>query len=220
VTRRVFIIVLVLFATPPVLLAISRALINQASNGRVYADALSIPHRRVGLILGCSKKLGGGWVNPFFQNRVTAAASLYRAGKVDYLLVSGDNHVHSYDEAKDMKDSLAELGVPREKIFCDYAGFRTLDSVVRAHEVFGQSQITVISQDFHNRRAIFLAQHEGMDAIGFNAADVDLHYSYATHCREEAAKIGAVLDVYIFHTRPKFLGPRVAIGPIPQPEPI
>lgn len=195
------------------------SLINRAARGRTYSDTQSIPHRPVGLILGCSKTLGHGYGNPFFQYRVAAAAKLYEAGKVNYLLVSGDNHIHAYDEAKDMKDSLAELGVPREKIFCDFAGFRTFDSVVRAREIFGQTQVTIISQEFHNRRAIFIARHEGIDAIGFNAPEVDAYDSFKTRCREQAAKVFAVLDIYLLRTRPKFLGPKVPIGPIPQKEP-
>jgi len=91
--------------------------------------------------------------NPFSEKRVAAAAELYRSGKIDYLLVSGDNHVRTYDEATDMKEALTQAGVPPEKIYCDFAGFRTLDSVVRAKEVFGETEITIVSQEFHNRRA-------------------------------------------------------------------
>lgn len=194
-------------------------LINQSARGKTYSDVQLIPHRRVGLVLGCAKVLAGGYANLFFQYRMAAAADLYRAGKVDYLLVSGDNHIHAYDEAKDMKDSLMELGVPREKIYCDYAGFRTLDSVVRAREVFGQTQVTIISQEFHNRRAIFIARHRGIDAIGFSAPEVDDYNSLRTRCREQLAKVNTVLEIYVFRRQPKFLGPMVPIGPIPQAEP-
>ena len=198
----------------------SSALINRAAQGRTYSDVASIPHRRVGLILGCAKIMPDGGTNQFFRYRVAAAARLYQAGKVDYLLVSGDNHVHSYDEAKDMKNSLAELGVPRAKIFCDYAGFRTLDSVVRARAVFGETQITIVSQEFHNRRAIFIARHRGIDAIGFNAAEVDAYDSFTTLCREQLARVNTVLDIFLFRRRPRIFGPQVPIGPTPQKEPI
>jgi SanA protein len=186
--------------------------IDWASRGRTYSDVRLIPHRRVGLVLGCVKFLPGGWTNPYFSNRIEAAAELFRAGKVDYLLVSGDNHVQSYDEAKDMKASLIEAGVPDDRIYCDYAGFRTLDSVVRAREVFGQTEITVISQEFHNRRAIFIARHRGVDAIGFNAADVDVRDSFRTRCREQLARVNTLLDVFLFSRQPKFLGPKVTLG--------
>jgi SanA protein len=102
--------------------------------------------------------------------------------------------------------------VPAARIYCDYAGFRTLDSVVRAREVFGQAEITIVSQAFHNRRAIFIARHRGVDAIGFNAQEVDAYNSFRTLCREQAARVGTLLDVLVFHTQPRFLGPRVPIG--------
>lgn len=217
--RRAIKITVIAAAVVLGLIVAADGLINRSARGRTYSDARVIPHRSVGLVLGCSKTVGPGYLNPFFQYRVAAAAELYRLGKVDYLLVSGDNHTHAYDEAKDMKSSLAELGVPRAKIYCDYAGFRTFDSVVRAREVFGQTRITIISQAFHNRRAIFIARHSGVDAIGFDARDVDAHDSFATRCREQVAKVTAVLDIYMFGRQPKFLGPRVLIGPIPQKEP-
>jgi SanA protein len=194
-------------------------LINRAARSRTYSDVQSIPHRPVGLILGCSKIMPDGGLNQFFRYRVAAAAELYHAGKVDFLLVSGDNHIHSYDEAKDMKNSLAELGVPRAKIYCDYAGFRTLDSVVRARDVFGQTRITVISQEFHNRRAIFIAHHRGVDAIGFNAPEVDAYDSFKTRCREQLARVATVLDIFVLRRQPKFFGPKVPIGPVAQKEP-
>jgi SanA protein len=145
-------------------------------------------------------------------DRIAAAAELYHRGKVDYLVVSGDNHVHDYDEPTDMKNALLEKGVPLDRIYPDYAGFRTLDSVVRAKEIFGQSEVTIISQHFHNQRAIFLAAHRGIDAIGFDAPDVALQYAWKTRSREQFAKVKAVLDVYVFHKQPHFLGQEIAIG--------
>ena len=211
--RRALLALLAAATFAAVSIVSATALINRAASGRTYSDVRLIPHRHVGLLLGCVKLLPGGWPNPFFGNRIEAAAELYRAGKVDYLLVSGDNHVHSYDESSDMKTSLMGAGVPSERIYCDYAGFRTLDSVVRAHDVFGQSEVTVISQEFHNRRAIFIARHRGLDAIGFNASDVSAYYSLKTHCREQLAKVDTVLDVYVLRRHPKFLGPKVRLGP-------
>jgi len=187
-------------------------MIDRAAAGRVYSHVASIPHRRVGLVLGCSEFVGGGYVNPFFTTRIQAATDLYRAGKVDYLIASGDNHRRGYDEPTSMKCALMKSGVPADRIICDYAGFRTLDSVVRAKAVFGQEQVTVISQGFHARRAIFLAQHRGVDAIGFAAEDVDAYSGFTTRCREQLSKVGAVLDVYVWRRGPKFLGPRVEVG--------
>ena len=163
-------------------------------------------------MLGCVSRLADGRRNLFFTYRVQAAAELFHAGKVRFLIVSGDNHIRTYDEATDMKDELVRLGVPAERIQCDYAGFRTFDSVVRAKAVFGETELTVISQQFHNERAIFIAQHSGLDLIGFNARDVGTYHGFLTRCREQLARVRTVLDVYVLPTRPHFLGPKIQIG--------
>ncbi|MEI6149964.1 MAG: ElyC/SanA/YdcF family protein [bacterium] len=190
----------------------SGALIRTAAQGRTYSDVSAIPHRKVGLLLGCSRRLSDGRANLFFAHRVAAAAQLYKARKVDYLIVSGDNHMAGYDEATDMKRALVAAGIPEQRIYCDYAGFRTLDSVVRAKEVFGQTAVTVISQEFHNRRAIYIARSQGIDALGFNAKEVDAFNSFRTKVRERFALVKTVLDVCLLGTHPKFLGPRIEIG--------
>jgi SanA protein len=192
-------------------LLVARLVIERAAKGKTYSDVSLIPHRHVGLVPGCPRKLPGGWLNPFFENRMAAAAELYFSGKVDYLVVSGDNHVLSYDEPVDMKNALVERGVPANRIYLDYAGFRTLDSVVRVKEIFAQENITIVSQNFQNQRAIFLARHHGIDAIGFNAADVAPQYAAKTLLREQFARVKAILDVYVFHKQPHFLGLKIAI---------
>jgi SanA protein len=189
----------------------------RASEGRTYSAVAAVPHRSVGLLLGCSRRVPGGGENRFFTTRLTAAAQLFHAGKIDYIIVSGDNHVSSYDEARDMKDALVAAGVPAARIYPDFAGFRTLDSVVRAKEVFGQTQITIISQKFHNQRAIYLATNLGIDAIGYNARNVSLQYSLGTLLREQFARAKTVLDV-TFRKEPRFLGPEVRVGIDPPPE--
>ena len=138
---------------------------------------------------------------------------------MEYLLVSGDNRKKDYDEATDMKESLIRAGIPANLIYCDFAGFRTLDSVVRAKEVFCQKQVTIISQEFHNQRAIFIAAHYGIDAIGFNADGVDAYNGFKTKCREQLARVRTLLDVYLFRTSPKFLGERIEIGVQPPVSP-
>jgi SanA protein len=209
------IIFILLFGITAILLPILYAThqVERAGAGRTYADTETIPHRKVGLLLGCSKHLSDGRQNLFFRYRTTAAAQLFHAGKVDYLIVSGDNSIKNYDEPSDMKNTLIERGVPTEKIYCDYAGFRTLDSVVRARAIFGQGQITVISQPFHNERAIYIAGHKGIDAIGLNAQEVDALNSARTRLREQLARVKTVLDLFVLNAQPKFLGSPVAIGP-------
>ena len=188
------------------------ALIRTSAKGRIYSDVSLVPHRRVGLLLGCSRQLADGRTNLFFAYRVAAAETLFKAGRIDYLIVSGDNHVAGYDESTDMKQALEQLGVPADKIYSDFAGFRTLDSIVRAKEVFGQTNITVVSQEFHNQRAIYIARHEGIDAVGFNAQEVDAYNSFLTRLREQFARVKTVLDVCLLGTRPKFLGSPIEIG--------
>ena len=190
-------------------------MIARAAKSKTYSNVSQVPYRSVGLVLGCPKQVFGGYPNPFFENRIAAAAELLLNKKVDYLVVSGDNHVQSYDEPTDMRDALVEKGVPKDRIYLDYAGFRTLDSVVRVKEIFGQERVTIISQEFHNQRAIFLASHHGIDAIGFNAPEVAQRYAFKTHVREQFAKVKALLDVYAFHMQPHFLGPRIVIGTPP-----
>lgn len=186
--------------------------IRKNSEGRTFSDVSLVPYRKVGVLLGCSRHLSSGKTNLFFSTRTAAAAQLIEAHRVDYIIVSGDNHVAGYDEASDMKNELVKAGVPADRITCDYAGFRTLDSVVRAKEVFGQDQVTIISQEFHNQRAIYIALHKGIDAVGFNARDVDAYNSFRTRVREQFARVKTVLDVCLFKTRPKFAGPQIRVG--------
>lgn len=206
--RRVALILLVMSI---IFIPIANHLVSKASSGRIYSDVASVPHRNVALLLGCTKGYPGGGVNPFFAGRVDAAAELFKAGKVDYILVSGDNNKNSYNEPLDMRDALLAAGVPRDRIYMDYAGFRTYDSVVRAKQIFGLSQTIIISQAFHNPRAIYIAEHNQIDAIAFDARAVAFRYSFSTLVREWFARSFAVLDVALGHN-PRFLGPPIRIG--------
>ncbi len=185
---------------------------EQAAHGRVFRSVDTVPAREVGLVLGTSKETRHGTPNLHFNQRIAAAVALYRAGKVHHLLVSGDNHIATYDEPTDMRNALAAAGVPANAITCDYAGFRTLDSVVRAREVFGLSQCTIISEEFHCPRALWIAQRHGMDAIAFAAPDVSLKsWSLRADVREQLARVRCGVDLYVLHRGPKFPGPREPI---------
>ncbi len=186
---------------------VSAIAVYWVSAGRVFDKPSDVPHCRAAVVLGCRKALPNGLLNLYFTRRIAAAAELYKAGKVDCLIVSGNNHIKEYDEASDMKESLAEAGVPADRVICDYAGFRTLDSVVRAKKVFGLDSFIVVSQKDHVRRAVFTARGFGCNAYGYAAPDVNGRYSIKTTIREQLAKIAAVLDV-ILRRGPKFLGPR------------
>ena len=214
--RRLRIIKYVAIAVAVMVLAwgASAIAVYAASSGRVFDSASidALPRQRVAVVMGCVRTLPNGLNNLYFSRRIDAAAELYKAGKVDCLIVSGDNHVKGYDEPSDMKESLAKAGVPADRIVCDYAGFRTLDTVVRAKKVFGLDSFIIVSQPDHVRRAVFTARGFGCDAYGYAAKDVNGRYSIKTTIREQLAKIAAVLDV-ILRRSPKFLGPRETLPP-------
>jgi len=197
------------------LIPLTAALINlwiiQTAKLRAFNTLNGIPANDVGLVLGSSARVGGGYVNLHFRNRVEAAANLYHAGKVKHLLLSGDNHTTGYDEPTDMKDALLELGVPRSAMTLDYAGFRTLDSILRAKSVFGLNRLTIITDDFHSPRALFISRSYGVDAVAFCSNPVPIKYSGSTRMREWFARVKAFLDVYALRTQPKFYGPKIEI---------
>lgn len=181
----------------------SNLLIEHATQRYLYDSLDELPPKEFGLVLGAGKN-GRYGLNPYFVYRMEAAAELYHSGKIKKLIVSGDNHVKTHDETTDMAEYLMALGVPDNAIIRDYAGFRTLDSVVRAQKVFHCNSLIIVSQKFHNQRAVFIARHYGIDAVGYNARDVQ-RKGNLTHFREFAAKFGAVLDLYVLNRQPKFL---------------
>ena len=183
-----------------------------AADGRLYDNLAQAPGAPVALVLGCPPLIASGHANAYFDARVRAAARLFHAGKVQHLLVSGDNGDHSYNEPKAMFDALVVRGVPPERIVADYAGFRTLDSIIRAKKVFGQDQLIVVSQEFHNRRALFLADRAGINASGYNAADVERSLTARLRWREAMARVVAVADTYVLGTEPRFLGEPIEVG--------
>ena len=170
-----------------------------------------LPAQKVGLMLGTSPRLSGGRPNLYFTYRVQAATDLYKQGKIEYILVSGDNRKKEYNEPRAMRDALIKKGIPEDHIILDYAGFRTFDSMIRAEKVFRQDSFIVISQPFHNERAVFIARKSGIEAYGFNARDVDVAAGFKTKLREVGARVKMILDIYVLHTEPKFLGDPVII---------
>ncbi len=201
------VLLLALFA----FVALANYRVNQVTQGATFFQTETVPKNKVGLVLGTSKYLKSGHINPYFSYRIQSAVELYRSGKVDFLLVSGDNGSSQYNEPKVFKQALLEAGIPADKIVLDYAGFRTLDSVIRAKEVFGQSSITIISQKFHTERAVFLAKQFDIDAVGFNAKDVNPKFGLKVQVRELFARTKVFLDL-LLGVNPKFLGEPVAVG--------
>ncbi|MFT6383648.1 MAG: SanA protein [Bacteroidia bacterium] len=177
----------------------------------MYDNITETPSKKVGLLLGTAKYVKGGWINLYYTHRITAAVELYKAGKIEYILISGDNGRESYDEPTLMREDLMAAGIPESAIYLDYAGFRTLDSVVRCKRIFGELDILVISQQFHNERAVYIARAKGMQAIGYNAQDVNAKYGFKTRIREYLARTKMFLDLW-FGKEPKFLGEEIQIG--------
>ena len=184
------------------------AAIKKSAKGKVYTSVDDIPYSRVGLLLGTARNTKRkGFMNPYYKYRIKAATDLMKAGKIKYLVISGDNGRKEYNEPEMMRDDLIKAGIDSSSIYLDYAGFRTFDSMVRLKEVFGQDSVTVISQLFHNERALFIASKEGIVANGFNAKD---GYAEGVMLREKLARVKVFVD-YLIATKPKFLGKKIVI---------
>lgn len=193
-----------------IILMLPWMLISFATTGMIYMNVDDVPARKYGLLLGTSP--GAQNSNLFFSTRIEAAKILYEKGKIEYIIVSGDNSTSSYNEPLYMKTELERRGVATDKIVMDYAGFRTLDSVLRAKEIFSLTDdITIISQPFHLERALFLAKFHKINAIGFGAADVSLKYGLQTYIREIGARWLAMYDT-IRGTQATVLGDKVEIS--------
>lgn len=175
---------------------------------RIYENTSKIPKNQVGLVLGTSKYLPKGGINVYFKYRIDAAVLLFKKGKIDRIIVSG-NSTLNYNEPKMMKEMLIQQGVPSEFVYEDHAGFTTRDSVLRAHQIFRQLRFTIISEKYHIERAVFIACCEGLNPIGF--ADSNLKVQTKIHIRETLARLKAVLDV-LWGTPPRFLGKKININ--------
>ncbi|MTI32779.1 SanA/YdcF family protein [Xanthovirga aplysinae] len=177
---------------------------------QVYNDVDKLPDHDVALVLGTSKRLTNGKPNPFFYQRIEAAAELYQKRKVRHFILSGDNRSRYYNEPIDMKKALMELGVPDTLITLDYAGLRTLDSIVRCKEIFGQKNVTIITQEFHSYRALFISDNYSMKADVYSP-DHPISNSFKVRFREVMARPKAVIDIFITKKQPKFMGEKESI---------
>lgn len=196
----------ILLASVCIASVVSERVVVQAAAGRLYDTPSDVPIHDVAVVLGTSPKVVGGRPNLLYEARIDAAAQLYTAGRVKCLLVSGDNGDLRYNEPTRMRADLIRRGIPAKDVVCDYAGFRTLDSMVRAQKVFGQNSFVIVSQPFHNERAVYLARQRGIDAIGFNAVQTQL--GLGLWIRERFARFTAILDINVFNRQPRFLGKR------------
>ncbi|MBY0435603.1 MAG: YdcF family protein [Cyclobacteriaceae bacterium] len=194
-----------------VLLLLANWWVVKSTEQRIFSDYALLPVNPVGLVLGTSSRLSNGLPNPFFDNRMRAAAELYKLGKVGHIIVSGDNRTRFYNEPVEMRKALMKLGVPESAITLDYAGLRTLDSVIRSKEIFGQDNITIITQPFHSYRALFISNYFHINAVALVAQEPDNEPAVQVYVREYFARAKAILDLYILKTTPRHLGEKEPI---------
>ncbi len=208
--KRLKWILLVLVILVVALVWTVNAMVIKETQGQLYYNVSSIPKNKVGLLLGTAKynDKGRQIVNAYYQARIDAAVALYMAGKVDYIIVSGDNSTMYYNEPLLMRDDLVARGVPVSHIFFDNAGFRTLDSILRCRDIFGQTSFTIISQTFHNQRALYIANHKDVKAVAICSADGDNYWSETI--REKMARVKMMLDL-LLNKQAKFYGDKVDI---------
>lgn len=202
--------ILVCTVVPLLLLILANCRVEVVSDPYVTSDMKKLPEVKVALVPGTIKYLSSGYVNQYFQHRIDAAVELYNAGKVSHFLISGDNSTKNYNEPQDMKNSLMERGIPESAITLDYAGFDTYDSMIRAKKVFGQNRFIVVSQEFQNERAVYIARRFGIEAFGYNAKEVTYAGGFRTKLREFFARGKAYVEVQL-GVEPTFLGEKINI---------
>lgn len=198
--RNIIFCILAIIGAFVAVMALCDITVSRHASGKTYDNADSIPRRKVGLILGTSPvSTWNGRRNYYFDHRIKAAAELYKAGKVDWLVVSGGdyrNTENGYDEPVAMRDSLMKQGVDSTRIVLDYDGTRTLNSIAKIRDVYCQDSIIIISQEYHNERALFQAQHLGIDALGFNAKTPGRRTSWwRNRGREVLARVKLFIDI-------------------------
>ena len=203
------------FAVGLIVLLANRWVIN-STDSYVYTNWALLPENDVGLVLGTSPYTRGGKPNPHFYGRIEAAVQLYQIGKIKHLIVSGANPDETYNEPRQMRKELIKAGIPESVITMDFAGLRTLDSVARAKEVFGLNRLTIVTQEYHCYRAVFIGKKLDMRVAAYAAPGPGP--SFQPYSREVFARVKAVLDLFVLSTRPKFLGEPQSIN-VQRPAP-
>lgn len=204
--RRLIRVTVYFFVFLLLLILSSNLWIIWSTADKMYDRASEIPSNNVGLVLGTSNRTARGEPNPFFQNRIEAAYQLFKAGKVKHFILSGDNRSVYYNEPVMMQRALLSKGVPDSVITLDYAGLRTLDSIIRCKEIFGQDSITVVTQSFHGYRALFISEYYNLNAVVLAAESPGIADAFPVRIREYLARFVAVMDLYVLGTAPRFMG--------------
>lgn len=162
---------------------------------KIYTDIAELPQREYAIVLGTAKFYSKDVINEYYKYRLEAAKQLISTEKASKLLVSGDNKTPYYNEPKTMTNDLVKMGIPLKKIKQDYAGYTTLDSIVRAKLVYKLPPFTIVSQRFHCERALLIAKFRDIDAICYAAKYPD--GAYQVRLREFLARAGMILNLLI-----------------------
>jgi SanA protein len=181
--------------------------LEQWASNYATSEVEHVQKKKTALVLGASMYLKDGRLNYYLVSRLEAAIDLYEQDKIEYIVVSGDNSRADYNEPKDMKAYLVKRGIPKKAIYCDYAGFRTLDSVVRCKEIFCADDVIIVSQKFHNIRALALAKAKGLEAVAYNAKT----YGNGHVIREKLARVKMAIDL-LLRVEPKYYGEQICVG--------
>lgn len=194
ILKNIFRLILSSIELSVLLIILANAWVFALTNGRTYTKISKIPPREIALVLGTSPKMRSGVSNPYFTKRMDAAALLYHHGKIKKIIVSGEKS-KGYNEPAAMKNYLIyEEGVPEEIIIEDPKGFNTYKSILRCKNVYKGKHVIIVSQGFHNLRALFFARNNNMNALGFDAQDVNKPESYyRNQFREVFARVAAVV---------------------------
>ncbi|CCN34120.1 Protein sanA [Vibrio nigripulchritudo SO65] len=215
--KKAFLIAFVSAFTLSVALILVDRWVSWQTQDKIFYEAESLPNHDVAMVLGTSKYIGKK-LNDFYTNRISTAIQLFQDNKVTSYLLSGDNAHRSYNEPWTMKRDLLKAGVPEDAIYLDYAGFRTLDSVVRAKEIFEADDFIIITQAFHCERALYIADYHDINAVCLAVPGPEGTSGWFVRLREVLARANALVDLYIIDKQPKFLGPKVPIENIEGPQ--
>lgn len=209
--RRIALILLLsIIVGPPALVAYVAA----TTNSQRYTDPAAVPIERVALVFGAGVR-PDGTPSPMLADRVQSAAQLYQMGRVQKILMTGDNSRVDYNEVLAMQRYAVGLGVPASDITLDYAGFSTYDSCYRARVIFGVERAVLITQQFHLARAVYTCRQLGVDAVGLGTPDWEVYSARVVRyytLREFLATLKALWQLHITHPLPTFLGPYEGIA--------
>jgi SanA protein len=198
--------IIVLFTLLIVVVFFNHYAIQKAAKDLIYSKIENVPHRKTAVLLGTEKKFTNGKTNRFYINRIDATVNLYKAKKIDVIIVSR-NQGNVID---DVKADLIKRGIPEEKIILDYEGLRTYDSMYRMYKVYGQKEFIVIAQRKQNERAIYIAKKNGLNAIAFNAGEYSGYNSFRLNMLEKMERTRLFFE-FLVNKKPRYSGEKVTI---------